>query len=82
MNRQRYWTLFTVIQACGLIVPNFANVHTNPLPLFFGFLLMPGLLTALQVKNEILGSIAAVVVNGLCWWLAYWLFQRLKANKV
>ena len=43
MNQQRYWSAFAICQTLGCVLPQYANVHSNPFPLFAGIVLtLPG----------------------------------------
>jgi hypothetical protein len=79
MKKFWFWGAFAIVQFCGIYLPTFANVHTNPGPLLFMFLLLPGLILALPFENQVLSSGLAVAVNGFCWWLAAWVYRKAKA---
>lgn len=72
-SKRNYWLLFAAVQTVGIIVPSFADLHTNPLPLLLGIvLLLPGVLVGLAFDMH--GPVAeavAVVLN-----LATWYFVR------
>ena len=67
----RRWIVFTAVQIAGYLVPLFANVHTNPGPLFIGVLLLfPGDLVSPVLPQRtpaVLQCVAISGVNALIW---------------
>ena len=72
MKRPYIWIVFAIVQASGFVLPLFANVHSDPLPLFGAVaLLFPGSLIGLifsSVPNWVL-VVAIASVNGVAWFL-------------
>jgi hypothetical protein len=73
MNRRQTLLLVTFIicQLIGTVVPQFANVHTNPWPFFALLLLIPGigLMFVIPETWTVTLTLAVVAVNGMVWYL-------------
>jgi len=69
-SKRNYWLLFVAIQAVGLTVPSFADLHTNPLPLLLGIiLLLPGVFVGLALDMQgIVAETVAVLLNAAAWY--------------
>ena len=69
-SKRNYWILFAAVQMVGIVVPSLADLHTNPLPLMMGIvLLLPGVLAGLAFDMH--GPVAlplAVVLNAAAWY--------------
>lgn len=76
-----YWLLFGAVQTLGLVLPGFANVHTNPLPLLLGaVLLFPGILVGFAFRlPDSVGLPLAVFINAAVWYLLGKIFMRGRA---
>jgi hypothetical protein len=68
-----YWLFFGFTQALGFILPRFANIHSNPMPLFLGMiLLLPGTLLGSFIPegmNQWIQVLLIVLVNAGAWYL-------------
>ena len=71
MSKRNYLLLFGAAQIVGLIAPRFANVHTNPFPLFLGVvLLLPGCLVGFVFHlSDPVALALAVPINAAAWFL-------------
>ncbi len=78
--KARHWIFFAIVQATGIVLPWFANVHGNFLPFFAVFLLIPAVLIVLLLDQLSPGFLAlvddhlvlaysvAVLVNAVTWY--------------
>jgi hypothetical protein len=66
------WVLFLVVQAVEMILPRFANVHSNVAPLIFGMgLLLPGSIAALIFSERLPSWLQVMIIvgfNAFVWW--------------
>jgi hypothetical protein len=74
-----WWLVFSMVQTAGYVVPQYANVHSNPTPLLIGmFLLAPGCFFAFALPRT--SPIAqCVLISGVNLFVWY-LFWRRKAK--
>jgi len=66
----KYWALFGVVQAVGIMLMAVSNIHTNILPLIVGYLLLgPGIFISsrLNLVGSAQSIIVAVALNALVW---------------
>jgi hypothetical protein len=66
----KYWALFGVIQAVGIMLVAVGNIHTNVLPLIVGYLLLaPGLFISsrLNLVGSVQSVTIAVLLNAVVW---------------
>jgi hypothetical protein len=64
--------LFVACQLAGTVIPNFANVHSNPFPLIALLLLIPGVAMAffLPHASDTTLVLVAIPINALVWFFA------------
>ena len=71
---------FAVIQALGFVLPQYANVHTNPAPLFLGvFLLLPGSIAVFFLPESTpIGVQCGLIcgINLMAWYAFGYMRQR------
>lgn len=86
--RWKHWVIFGAVQCAGFTLPSFANIHSNPGPLFLGLLfLFPGCLILIvlphwmdnlpQWAGYLVAGVPVVCVNALVW---YWAVRVLRAK--
>jgi prepilin signal peptidase PulO-like enzyme (type II secretory pathway) len=80
----KYWALFGVIQAVGIMLVSVSNIHTNVLPLILGYpLLGPGIFISSRINlvGSVQSVIVAVALNALLWhFLVGWSQKKDKAR--
>ncbi len=73
MSNRAYWLLFVAVQTVGAILPKFANVHSNIVPLIAGLvLLFPGDLLASIFSgkmNPLIFYPAVLLINFGAWYV-------------
>lgn len=74
------WVLFAIIQACGVVIPQFTNFHSNIWPLFAVLLLVPGI-ALVAVLGFSWGTAFAIPVNAAAWYFAMKSLHRTRADR-
>ncbi len=80
-----WWCLiFLTAQVAGYVLPQFANIHCCPGPLFVGvILLLPGSLLVSALPESTSSFVSCIIVSGinaLTWYLFWRLFRRASAG--
>ncbi len=63
------WVLFAIVQALGVLIPRFTNIHSNIWPVFALLLLVPGI-ALVAVLGLTWGTVFAIPVNAMVWYFA------------
>ncbi len=71
------WIIFAVVQAFGVLIPRFTNIHSNIWPAFALLLLVPGV-ALVAVLGLTWGIVFAIPVNATLWWFA---INRLESTR-
>jgi hypothetical protein len=71
--KPKFWLLFAGVQGLGFILPFSANIHSHPLPLIAGVLvLLPGSLASVVLPDNFFGEVISVPlilgINGYVWY--------------
>jgi hypothetical protein len=76
-----YWLFFGVAQSVGMILPRFANIHSNPTPLLLGIaILLPGSLFGSflpEGMNPWVHVVLMLAVNAVAWYI-FFRFIRIR----
>lgn len=76
-SRPAYWVAFAAVQIAGMILPQFANVHSNIFPALLGYaLLLPGILIGFAVHwSDTSAFVVAVILNAVAWYFVMMLLR-------
>jgi hypothetical protein len=70
-KRILFWALFLIVQAFGLTIPLFGNVHLNIGPILVGLLLLqPGSIVIgfFKVNQPLFQYALVIAINAAFWW--------------
>jgi len=66
----KHWALFGIVQAIGIGLVAFSNLHMHPIPFLVGYLLLaPGVFISskLALGGSAQSAIIAVLINAVVW---------------